>query len=223
MMEKIVVFDFDGTIMVGDQPYLRCAEIISKKMTVKDADDFLSTVKAALNHSISFPGEDGWSMLASLSKRYAKESIFTEAFHETRKEMLSSEEMTYVPVSVKVLLTEIKPYSILALASNSPAKYVEPVLERYSLHSFFKYILPGAGKPAGLRQLVMNIANLEKLDGAYEVLSIGDHYVNDILPAVESGWDGAFVNPFGLDRRLSTISGESIATLSQWILNWVKK
>ena len=61
-MRKIVVFDFDGTVILGDQPYLRCAEIISKQLSPSDADAFLSKVNAALTHSIPFPGEDGWNL-----------------------------------------------------------------------------------------------------------------------------------------------------------------
>jgi FMN phosphatase YigB (HAD superfamily) len=71
--------------------------------------------------------------------------------------------------------------------------------------------------------MVMQIINQEKLPEDCRVLSVGDHYINDILPAVESGWDGAFVNPFGLDPRKSTVSAENIEALSDWITDWVQK
>ncbi len=222
-MKKIVVFDFDGTIILGEKPYLRCAEIISTKLPDTEAVAFLKTVKSALDHSIPFPGEDGWSMLSSLSSKYSKEDLFTEAFHQTRKEMLARPDMTYMPDSVNNLLEKIKPISILALASNSPPQYVEPVVRRYSLDHYFDYIQPKAGKPMGFMQLVKRTVENEKLHDDYCVLSVGDHYPNDILPAVEAGWDGAFVNPFLLDMRKSTISDKSVESLSPWILKWVQK
>lgn len=222
-MKKIVVFDFDGTVILGDQPYLRCAKIISNKLPDTEATAFLYTVTLALNHSIPFPGEDGWNMLSNLSREYSNKDLFTEAFHQTRREMLVTTDMTFMPDSVKDLLGKIKPVSILALASNSPPQYVEPIVRRYSLDSDFSYIQPKAGKPMGFTQLVKRIVEQEKLHDEYRVLSVGDHYPNDILPAVESGWDGAFVNPFRLDTRRSTISDESIEALSPWILEWVQK
>lgn len=221
-MSKIVVFDFDGTVILGDQPYYRCAEIISKQLNSSDADAFLLKVKAALTHSIPFPGEDGWNLLSNLSREYISSDAFRIAFHETRKEMLENDGMTYMPDSVKLLLKRIKPYAVLALASNSPPPYVEPVVRKYSLDSYFSYVRPSAQKPAGFHQMVMQIINQEKLPENCRVLSIGDHYINDILPAVESGWDGAFVNPFRLDPRKSTISAENIESLSDWITDWAQ-
>ncbi|EQD26465.1 Haloacid dehalogenase domain protein hydrolase [mine drainage metagenome] len=183
----------------------------------------LNTVNSALKHSIPFPGEDGWNMLSNLSSEYSNEDLFTEAFHQTRKEMLVRLDMTFMPDSVKDLLEKIKPISVLALASNSPPEYVEPVVRRYSLDRYFNYIKPKAGKPMGFTQIVDRIVQGEELDDEYSVLSVGDHYPNDILPAVESGWDGAFVNPFRLEARKSTISDESIEALSPWIIEWVRK
>ncbi|MGC8515388.1 MAG: HAD family hydrolase [Thermoplasmata archaeon] len=222
-MRKIVVFDFDGTVILGDQPYYRCAEIISKQIHSSDAEAFLSRVNAALTHTIPFPGEDGWNLLSNLSREYISSDAFTSAFHETRKEMLENDGMTYMPDSVKLLLRRIKPYAVLALASNSPPPYVEPVVRKYSLDSYFSYVRPSAQKPAGFQHMVMQIIDHEKLHEDCRVLSVGDHYINDILPAVESGWDGAFVNPFRLDPRKSTVSAENIGALSDWIIDWVHK
>ncbi len=221
-MRKVVVFDFDGTVILGDQPYYRCAEIISKQLPASDADAFISKVKAALTRSIPFPGEDGWNMLSNLSREFSSKDTFTAAFHETRKEMLEYGNMTYVPESVKVLLRRIKQYAVLALASNSPPSYVEPVLRKYSLDSYFSYVRPGAGKPAGFEYIVRQIIDHEKLPVDFMLLSVGDHYINDILPAVESGWDGAFVNPYGVDPRKSTVSAGDIDALSEWITDWVQ-
>ena len=55
-----------------------------------------------------------------------------------------------------------------------------------------------------------------------KVLSIGDHYANDIQPALRMKWDTAFINPFHLDGRGSTVSGQSISDLSEWIVSWCK-
>jgi FMN phosphatase YigB (HAD superfamily) len=222
-MRKVVVFDFDGTVILGDKPYYRCAEIISKQLPASEANVFLSRVEGALAHSIPFPGEDGWNMLSDLSREFTSNDIYTASFHQTRKEMLEKGDMTYMPDAVKALLGRIRPYVVLALASNSPPIYVEPVVRKYSLDSYFTYVRPGAGKPAGFVRMVRQIIEQERLPKDCRVLSVGDHYINDIFPAVESGWDGAFVNPFGLDPRRSTVSAENIADLSPWIVSWATK
>ncbi|MCL4451991.1 MAG: HAD family hydrolase [Candidatus Thermoplasmatota archaeon] len=218
-----MIFDFDGTIIQGDQPYYRCAEIISKQLPSSVVEPFLSKVKAALTHSMPFPGEDGWSMLYNLSSNYITRDEFSAAFHLTRREMLEDEKMTYMPDAVKVLLESLKKSAILVLASNSPAAYVEPVVRRYSLDDYFSYIRPGAAKPAGFEPMVRQVIENEKLDRGYKVLSVGDHYTNDIMPAVKLGWDGAYVNPYGLAPKESTVSGGSIEELSPWIIDWAMK
>lgn len=217
------MFDFDGTVIQGDQPYYRCAEIIAQKIPSSDGAVFLSRVNAALTHSVPFPGEDGWNLISNLSREYISREAFSKAFHETRKEMLEKRVMTYMPDSVKLLLSRIKPFAVLALASNSPPPYVEPEVRRYFLDSFFSYIRPSAQKPAGFEHIVREIIGHEKLPDDCKVLSVGDHYINDILPAVESGWDGAFINPYGLDPRKSTISARNLEAISDWIINWVQK
>ena len=222
-MTKLVIFDFDGTIIQGDQPYYRCAEIISKKLPSSAVEPFLSKVKAALMHSIPFPGEDGWSMLYNLSSDHITRDEFSAAFHLTRREMLEDEKMTYMPEAVKALLESVRQSAILVLASNSPAAYVEPVVRRYSLDNYFSHIMPGAAKPAGFEPMVRKVIEDEKLGRGYMVLSVGDHYTNDIMPAVKLGWDGAYVNPYKLDKRGSTVSGGSVEELSPWIVEWTMK
>ena len=94
-------------------------------------------------------------------------------------------------------------------------------MDKLDLEKHFDYVRFSAKKPEGLIDLVFSISG--RMDPAdLKVLSVGDHYVNDIQPALMMKWDTAFINPFQLDSRGSTVSGQSITELSEWIVSWCK-
>ena len=220
-MKKIVVFDFDGTITTGISHYIYCASIIAGSLEPPYANAFLEEVNNSFNGKIPFIGEDGWDLLNRISMKYSDRKLFENAFHQTRKHMLLNIHNGDLSENVINLLKEVHSLSTTALASNSPEEYVKGYLDRLDLEKHFDYIRFSAKKPDGLIDLVSSISGgMNPAD--LKVLSIGDHYVNDIQPALMMKWDTAFINPFHLDSRGSTVSGQSISDLSEWIVSWCK-
>lgn len=221
-MKKIVIFDFDGTITTGTSHYIYCARLIADNLEPSDASAFLDEVDNSFSGKIPFIGEDGWDLLNRISMRYSDRKLFETAFHETRRDMLRKIDKTVLSENVIMLLKETHSLCTTALASNSPEEYVKGYLDRLDLNRYFNYVRFSARKPEGLIDFVFSISK-ETEAADLKVLSVGDHYVNDIEPALRMKWDTAFINPFHLDRRGSTVSGQSISDLSDWIVSWCKK
>ena len=220
-MKKIVVFDFDGTITTGISHYIYCANIIADNLEPPDANAFLDEVDNSFSGKKPFIGEDGWDLLNRISRKYSDRNLFEPSFHQTRRHMLLNIHKGDLSENVISLLKDVHSLCTTALASNSPEEYVKGYLDKLDLEKHFDYIRFSAKKPEGLIDLVFSISG--RMDPAdLKVLSVGDHYVNDIQPALMMKWDTAFINPFQLDSRGSTVSGQSITELSEWIVSWCK-
>ena len=220
-MKKIVVFDFDGTITTGISHYIYCAHIIADSLEPPYADAFLEEVNNSFNGKIPFIGEDGWDLLNRISRKYSDRNLFEHSFHQTRRHMLLNINKGDLSEDVISLLKDVHSLCTTALASNSPEEYVKGYLDKLDLEKHFDYVRFSAKKPEGLIDLVFSIS-MGTDPGDLKVLSVGDHYVNDIQPALRMKWDTAFINPFHLDSRGSTVSGQSISDLSEWIVSWCK-
>ncbi len=220
-MKKIVVFDFDGTLTSGISHYIYCANIIADNLEPSDANAFLEEVNSSFNGKIPFIGEDGWDLLNRISLRYSDKGLFDNAFHQTRKNMILNIHKGDLSEKVIDLLKEVHSQCTTALASNSPEEYVKGYLDRLDLWRYFDYVRFSARKPDGLIELVSSIAPGTDPSNL-KVLSVGDHYINDIQPALRMNWDTAFINPFNVDKRGSTVSGQSISDLSDWIISWCR-
>lgn len=220
-MRNIVIYDFDGTVTTGTSQYIRCADLIAEELGGRDAEKFTEEIKDSFSGKIAFDGEDGWDLVDRISKKYSDQALFTKAFHTTRKEMLSQISESVLSNSVIELLEEIHPLCVTALASNSPREYVNDYIEKFYLTKHFDYIRYGAHKPVGIIDLGLFLMKETRYDDA-RILSIGDHYVNDVEPAVKMGWEGAYINPFNLDSRRATVTGRTITDLYDWILSWCK-
>ena len=220
-MKKIVVFDFDGTITTGISHYIYCANIIADNLEPPYANAFLDEVNNSFSGKKPFIGEDGWDLLNRISRKYSDRNLFEPSFHQTRRHMLLNIHKGDLSENVISLLKDVHSLCTTALASNSPEEYVKGYLDKLDLEKHFDYVRFSAKKPEGLIDLVFSIS-MGTDPGDLKVLSVGDHYVNDIQPALRMKWDTAFINPFHLDSRGSTVSGQSISDLSEWIVSWCK-
>ena len=220
-MKKIVVFDFDGTITTGISHYIYCTNIIADNLEPPDANAFLDEVDNSFSGKKPFIGEDGWDLLNRISRKYSDRNLFEHSFHQTRRHMLLNIHKGDLSENVISLLKDVHSLCTTALASNSPEEYVKGYLDKLDLEKHFDYVRFSAKKPEGLIDLVFSIS-MGTDPGDLKVLSVGDHYVNDIQPALRMKWDTAFINPFHLDSRGSTVSGQSISDLSEWIVSWCK-
>lgn len=76
----------------------------------------------------------------------------------------------------------------LAALSNSPAGTVDDVLRRLGVRDLFFTIAASSNKPAGLLRF------LQENGAGEQVLCVGDHYVNEIAPALLLGCHALYID-----------------------------
>lgn len=83
---------------------------------------------------------------------------------------------------------------VRVLLTNSPLHGVRETVGRFGLEGRFDLIVDGAGKPGRWGD---HIAAFDRLSGRGCLLSIGDHWDNDIAPVLAAGREAAYIGGTG--------------------------
>lgn len=221
-MRRLLLFDFDGTLYRGDDPFRFYAGAIASRMRKADRDRYLEAVTAHLMGTRTIEAGDHWEAVVSLAKPLMPDSrVFQEAFMETRVHMMTDACPLEVPPGVLDFLTRVKGQVVLAVASNSPDQAARPLLDKLGLTPYFDYIRSEAKKPIGLPGLVHEIMGADDASHPDRVFSVGDNYRNDIEPARAQGWLTAYISPHGYQPGSSTVVGRCIEDVLPDLQRWV--
>jgi FMN phosphatase YigB (HAD superfamily) len=209
----LLVVDFDGTVCRGDAPVRYYAAVIADSMPPPDARDFLDAIErylsvgpaaaaastdtvaaAALREAV-----DSWGAVLSLAARaYAVPAEVTEqAFARCREWMIDPACAVEVVTPLLDTLADLRGDARIVLVTNSPQGSMLPLLRRLGILDAFDDIVAGAAKPDGLRRFLQRSLGPDLRARPWRLLSIGDHYRNDIEPAVELGAGAAYIDRFG--------------------------
>lgn len=218
MTELILVSDFDGTLYRGDAPVRHYAGLLAARLDPGPAARYLAALDrylalgpaaaeqstdtveaAALRESI-----DGWGAAFQLGRRvYGLDfDAIDQAFAATRVHMTETE-MQLEPAGALIeALRELRGTVRLVLATNSPLPGVDVLLRRLGAHELFDHVAGSLGKPDGLRRLLAAELGAEPgrsraVADPWRLLSIGDHWRNEIEPAVEIGAVTGYIDRFG--------------------------
>lgn len=162
---------------------------------------------------------DCWSLLAALAGHHGvTEAARQEAFAATRAYM-STPECSLVPETcllptLRALQAEGK---TLVAMTNAPEATARDVLERLGLAACFTSVVPMANKPLGLT------GYLSGVDDPEHALSVGDHYVNDIEPALVAGGQALYIDRHdtGLGAEYQTCHRvASIVEACRWLTTY---
>lgn len=219
-MKPLIVFDLDGTLYRGDDPFRCYAGVVSRKMAPKDARVYHEAVEA---HLAGVPGiveGDNWEAVVMLARNYlGDDPVLKEAFHEVRDFMLSPGCRLEVPAGLRGFLQEWQERAEFVCVSNSQQNSAVPVLEKLGLLPAFDKVFAQARKPEGLTAIAETLLGENGSGG--EVLSVGDNYVNDIAPALEKGWAAAHISPRGYFPGPSTYQGRTMEDVLPGIQHWL--
>lgn len=197
MRPAALVFDFDGTIYRGNAPYLYYGERIAEGMAPHEREAYLASLRAWLAGELDVDAADGWEAAVVLAKGPGGDGQgFARAFGETRAFMHSDACPLEVPRGLPELLAELTGRVRLVLVTNTPMPGVLPLLARLGLAEAFDELSTRSGKPAGFERRLRALAEVLDVEPA-RVVSIGDHFRNDIAPAVEAGCATVYIDPFG--------------------------
>lgn len=224
MTKPLIIFDLDGTLYRGDDPYGFYAQQVSRFLSPAEAQDYLARVHDHLGGRNLVPASDNWEAVVRLMDPFGERldaDQWQQAFLATRKYMLSGECPLEVPGGLMEFLRALKHHALLAVASNSPQEAASPLLEMLELSSMFDVIKTAAGKPQGLVAMALEITAGEYAPG--RIFSIGDHYTNDIAPGVERGWTTGHISPRGIFPGPATYQATRIEDLYSDVMAWVKE
>jgi FMN phosphatase YigB (HAD superfamily) len=167
---------------------------------------------------------DNWEAVVRLMEPFGQTLNYENwqaAFMETRRYMLEDRCPLVVPEGLTRFLEEARSQATVAVASNSPYEAAVPLLRRLELDTSFDVVRAGAGKPAGL------VAAAREIMGSrYDprcVLSIGDHYGNDIAPGVEAGWATGHISPRRIFPGPATYLGSTLEEILPQARMWLHK
>ena len=123
-------------------------------------------------------------------------SRFHEEFRRAREYMESGECPLEVPRGLPEAISRMRPVSRQILVTNTPAFGVYRLLGRLGVAACFDEVVCEAAKPALLPARLSATATVYGLEMP-SVLCVGDHFHNDVAPALAAGAAGAYVNAYG--------------------------
>jgi FMN phosphatase YigB (HAD superfamily) len=215
----LVVFDLDGTLYRGDAPFRFYAETIARSMRPEDRMPYLDKVRRHLDGEAGVVAADNWEAVVTLAGEMEAERI-VEAFRATRAFMMTDECPLEVPEGLVALLRDAGGRVVRAVASNSPEDAAVPLLGKLGLTGYFDVVRHSAGKPDGLLLFADEIIAAWKLPPT-RVMSVGDHYRNDIAPARARGWVTAHISPRGYHPGPADYTGRRLEDVLPGIRAWI--
>ncbi|WP_051172025.1 HAD family hydrolase [Microbacterium indicum] len=214
-MTSTIIFDFDGTVAVGNGPVLAYARQIARTA----GERYLAEVTEALEafDAGSAPSyRDGYDVVGALAERAGVDAeTRQEAYLASRAELGTAEAPVDPAPGLAELLARIPAETRVILATNSPDIGVTQVLDSWGLRDRFDEVLHDMGKPAGLGPLV------ERALADGPVLSVGDIVENDLAPAAALGADTALVGATAAASPAQvTLRGAALADMVDGIVAW---
>ena len=215
-MSRLILWDFDGTLYHSDESYKEYMLNVYR-MSGSVNKEFLAKTEDALSGKGEYIGEDGWSIVAQISRRQGMAEHLNKAFQMTREKMNEGLLKIYPNIEAINILSKTK--AINVLATNTPKRYAVPVLRQLGILGFFKKIIYGAKKPTGIGSIVEELS-LEYSLKYEDMLSIGDNYVNDIEPCINLGIKTLYISNFGRESS-ATLTVKKLSEAVEFIKEFV--
>lgn len=237
MTQQLLVVDFDGTVYRGDDPARRYARRIAATLPPEDAERYLAAFERYVAEGVAAAHESGdtveaaalresvdhWGAAMQLAQRChgVSAAVLEEAFAGARTDMLDPSCEIEVVAPLVDALRALRGRVRVLLATNSPLPGLAPLLDRLGVAGAFDDVLPGAGKPDGLRRLLQRELGPDLRTRPWRLFSLGDHYYNEIAPAVEIGAAAGYIDRFGRADGPATACAPLAEQLLPAIHAWV--
>jgi FMN phosphatase YigB (HAD superfamily) len=217
-----ILWDFDGTVYRAPAACRRYAEEIALSLPRGKRSAYLERVDRYLAGEDGLEAADGWDAALRAALGEDDPSRRQEAFRRARAYLESRRCPVEVPAGLRATLERLRPACRQLLFTNTPAYGVFRLLQRLGLADLFDEVVCEAGKPACLPARLAAVRQIYCLS-ANAVLSVGDHFPNDIAPALAAGATTAYVDPFGVGPRgRATFESKSLEQLLPSIESWAR-
>jgi FMN phosphatase YigB (HAD superfamily) len=198
--ERVVVFDFDGTVSLGHGPVRSYARMIAATLPAAECVEFLGSFEAQLASPRFGVGSaepiDGYDLVRLLAEGYdVPAGARSSAYLSSRLELATAAAPVIAPSGLARFLADARPHAHLVLATNAPNIRIDEALVSLGLADAFDTVHTSVGKPAGFGPLLDELLAFlpTGTDTAAGLLSIGDVWANDLAPAHERGATTALV------------------------------
>lgn len=232
--DRVIIFDFDGTITVGDGPVLAYAEQVAARLAPGLGDGFRAAVAAGLHgHTgASSPSAadavDDYDLVRQVAVAHGADASVLSAAYLASRELLATE---HAVISAPVLtqprgartpggddlaswLRRLSTQAYLVLATNAPATGLDRALAVLGVTDIFDEVRTSVGKPAGMHALV------DEMLARGPVLSVGDVWRNDLEPVWVRGAATALLTRGGHGDARATYSAGTLDGLVPGITAW---
>lgn len=211
MPRPVLIFDFDGTVALGDGPVLAYAASVAAAGRLPEG--FVTEVRRGLGGLADENAVDGYDLVRILALRAGADDAHLAFGYRASRGMLATEAAPIgTPAGLVRLLDEVDAERILL--TNAPDVRLAEALDALGLAGRFDRIVTDAAKPAGLEAL------LDELDPDRPVLSVGDIWRNDLAPAHDRGHATALVGTSAAPEARPTYRAAHLEDLLDDIARW---
>ncbi|MFC4242722.1 HAD family hydrolase [Gryllotalpicola reticulitermitis] len=237
----VLLFDFDGTVSIGDEPVIAYARHLDEEagsetgLITRIVSRFLQSdgrVAQALDGVTDadplFLGEhvidgsiDGYAAAQRLATLVGMPpERIDAAYTASRADLADGLISTHAPEGFGSFLAAFPASAHRVLVSNSPANGLMEQIDKLGLARSFDEVVTDANKPAGLPAIAQRILG-EHGVAADRLLSVGDIWVNDLAPVAALGAATALIDrmPVPADAH-PTVRSPHIEDLYPWLLEW---
>ena len=188
--ERVLVFDFDGTVSLGHGPIRSYARFIAGGLPTAQAVEFLGRFEDGISAAPTTTGPaappiDGYDLVRLLAEQYDVGSTArSAAYLASRHELATHAAPVTSPAGLADFLAEARPAAYLVLATNAPAIRLDEALAALGLTGAFDVVHTAVGKPAGFGPLLESLLTMLPVGASpAHLASIGDVWENDLAPA----------------------------------------
>ena len=223
---KVMVFDFDGTISLGDGPVRSYARFVAAGLDRGERSAFFAAIEDGLSGKILSHVDplDGYDLVRQLSARFeVTDAAHSAAYASSRSELASDRAPVVAPPGLARFLADVRPSVWIVLATNAPDTRLAEALEALGLAGAFDEVHTAVGKPAGLESIIDELLSSSGVDhSAAALLSIGDVWTNDLAPAFRRGATTALVGSRADIAATPTLRAASLEELYPAFYDWIE-
>lgn len=210
-MNSFLLFDFDGTIALGDGPVLAYAQ---KVATALGDPSLVDGIRSMLD--VADGALDGYDAVRrAAEERGADAALLSRAYLASRAQLATADAPITAPDGLAAFLAAADGLAERVLVTNAPPIRIAEALDALGLTGLFDRIVTDARKPAGLETV------LATLPEGIRVLSIGDIWHNDLAPAHARGHATALIGGFADAAASPTYRASAFAELIPRLDEWL--
>lgn len=206
-----IIFDFDGTIALGDGPVLAYAQQLAAELSAPES--FVDGIRRVLAAG-GADALDGYDAVRRAGiEAGADAGHLSRAYLASRGQLGTEDAPITAPDGLAQFLAEADADRILV--TNAPDVRLAEALAALGFDGLFDRIVTSARKPTGIEKV------LDELQADARVLSVGDIWHNDLAPAHRRGHATALVGDFSDPDAEPTFRAATLTSLLPQLREWL--